>query len=562
MPLKEIKSKPEGGKPKLMDKAAKIPKTAAKDLWLKSKEKSISEIKETPFAGQRGESSNAPANNAGDQILSGTETTAREGASLTYRGGKKLAQVTARKIKEKQEFSRTLSEAKHATGKTMDAAQSAASKIRTKHAAVRTVKGKPQKVVKTAGRSVKSLKQSVKGIKTAQKTAQATAKSAKASAQAAKAAARATVTGVKAAIHATVTAVKTMIAAVKGLIAAIAAGGWVAVVIILLVCLIALVVGSCFGIFFSGEDSGNDMTMPSVVQEISLDYQNRLNETESAQSYDVLEISGFRAVWPEVLAVYSVKTATDPTGAQEVATMDEAKKKILTNIFWQMNVISSKMDTKTEKVIVKTDDGNGNITETESTVTRKYLHITVDHKTALEMADEYGFDENQRRQLAELLSDENKELWTQVLYGITGGGSDIVSVALSQVGNVGGYPYWKWYGFETRVEWCACFVSWCANECGYISSGIIPKFAGCTSGGMAWFKEHGQWQERDYVPNPGDIIFFDWVSNGLAGDADHVGIVEKVENGRIYTIEGNSDDSVRQNSYPVGYLEIRGFGCH
>ena len=101
------------------------------------------------------------------------------------------------------------------------------------------------------------------------------------------------------------------------------------------------------------------------------------------------------------------------------------------------------MDTKTEKVIVKTDDGNGNITETESTVTRKYLHITVDHKMALEMADEYGFDENQRRQLAELLSDENKELWTQVLYRITGGGSDIVSVALSQVGNVGGYPYWK-----------------------------------------------------------------------------------------------------------------------
>lgn len=356
MPLKEIKSKPEGGKPKLMDKAAKIPKTAAKNLWLKSKEKSISEIKETPFAGQRGESSNTPANNAGDQMLSGAETTAREGASLTYRSGKKLAQATARKIKEKQEFSRTLSEAKHATGKTMDAAQSAASKIRTKHAAVRTVKGKPQKVVKTAGRSMKSLKQSVKGIKTAQrsaktaqqaakaaqKTAQATAKSAKASAQAAKAAAKATVTGVKAAIHATVTAVKITIAAVKGLIAAIAAGGWVAVVIILLICLIALVVGSCFGIFFSGENSGNGMTMPSVVQEISLDYQNRLNETESAQSYDVLEVSGSRAVWPEVLAVYSVKTATDPTGAQEVATMDEAKKKILTDIFWQMNVISSK----------------------------------------------------------------------------------------------------------------------------------------------------------------------------------------------------------------------------
>lgn len=206
--MKEIKTKAEDVKPKLMEHAAKAPKTAAKDLWLKFKEKSISEIKETPFAGQRGESSNAPANNAGDQMLSGAETTAREGASLTYRGGKKLAQATTRKIKEKQEFSRTLSEAKHTTGKTMDAAQSAASKIRTKHAAFRAVKGKPQKVVKTAGRSVKSLKQSVKGIKTAQrsskaaqqaaktaqKTAQATAKSVKASAQAAKAAAKATVT--------------------------------------------------------------------------------------------------------------------------------------------------------------------------------------------------------------------------------------------------------------------------------------------------------------------------------------------------------------------------------
>lgn len=366
MLLKEIKTKAEDVKPKLMEHAAKAPKTAAKDLWLKSKEKSISEIKETPFAGQRGESSNAPANNAGDQMLSGAETTAREGASLTYRGGKKLAQTTVRKVKEKREISRTLSETKNAGSKTVEAVKDTTSKMRTKNTMTKAVKGKPQKAVKTASRSVKGVKQGTKGIKTAQhsaktaqqaakeaqKTAQTTAKAAKASAQAAKAVAKSMVTGVKAAIHATVTAVKTTIAAVKGLIAAIAAGGWVAVFIILLICLIALVVGSCFGIFFSGEDSGNDMTMPSVVQEISLDYQNRLNATESAQSYDVLEISGSRAVWPEVLAVYSVKTATDPTGAQEVATMDEAKKKILTDIFWQMNVISSKMDTKTEKVIV------------------------------------------------------------------------------------------------------------------------------------------------------------------------------------------------------------------
>lgn len=104
MPLKEIKTKPEGGKPKLLDKAAKAPKTAMKDLWLKSKDKSISELKETPFASQRGESSNAPANTAGDQMLSGMETAAKKGANLTYRGGKKLAQATARKVKEKERF--------------------------------------------------------------------------------------------------------------------------------------------------------------------------------------------------------------------------------------------------------------------------------------------------------------------------------------------------------------------------------------------------------------------------------------------------------------------------
>ena len=150
MPLKEIKTKPEGGKPKLLDKAAKAPKTAMKDLWLKSKDKSISELKETPFASQRGESSNAPANTAGDQMLSGMETAAKKGANLTYRGGKKLAQATARKVKEKREISRTLSGAKDAGGK---AVKNTSSKIRTKNTVAKTIKGKPQKAVKTASRA-------------------------------------------------------------------------------------------------------------------------------------------------------------------------------------------------------------------------------------------------------------------------------------------------------------------------------------------------------------------------------------------------------------------------
>ena len=288
--------------------------------------------------------------------------------------------------------------------------------------------------------------------------------------------------------------------------------------------------------------------------------QDRLDEIKASHSYDVLEMSGSRAVWKEVLAVYAVKTTTDPDAAQEVATMDDTKKQLLKDIFWQMNEISSSTDTKTETVIETSDDGNGNIVETETTVTQTYLYITVSHKTAEEMANQFGFNEDQREQMAELLADENNSLWSQVLYGISGGDGEIVTVALSQVGNIGGEPYWSWYGFDSRVEWCACFVSWCANECGYIEAGVIPKFAACASQGVPWFQERGLWQDNSYEPRPGDIIFFDWDDGGQDGSSDHVGIVEKVEYGRIYTIEGNSGDSCRQNSYPVGYYEIYGYG--
>lgn len=136
----------------------------------------------------------------------------------------------------------------------------------------------------------------------------------------------------------------------------------------------------------------------------------------------------------------------------------------------------------------------------------------------------------------------------------------LVEVARSQLGNVGGEPYWSWYGFEARVEWCACFVSWCANECGYIERGVIPKFSLCTDG-VNWFRSRGQWLEGTEEPSPGMIIFFDWARDGRRdGNADHVGIVERVENGTVYTIEGNAGNECREKSYVVGYGGILGYG--
>lgn len=263
-------------------------------------------------------------------------------------------------------------------------------------------------------------------------------------------------------------------------------------------------------------------------------------------------MSGSRAVWKDVLSVYSVKVNTDETNPQEIATMNDNKKELLKDIFWQMNDISSEIET----VIVETDDGEGNIVEEETEVAQKYLYIKVSHKAVDEMVEEYNFNDKQKILLNELLKEENNSLWSAVLYGIGTTDGQIVSIALSQVGNVGGQPYWSWYGFSSRVEWCACFVFWCVNECGYIDTGIIPKFAGCVQGSQ-WFMDRGQRADRSHEPSAGTIIFFDWESDGIT---DHIGIVERCENGIIYTIEGNSlNDMYRQREYSVGSNAIYGY---
>ena len=481
---------------------------------------------------------------------------------------KQAARKTRQTADKISEPVRTLRQERGAV-KTLDRGKKSIKTVDRGRKTIKQASATAKGTVKTASKSIKtaektakaSIKTTQQAAKAAQRTAQATARAARAAAHAARAAARAAVAAAKVAAKATIAAVKAIIAATKALIAAIAAGGWIAVLVIVIICLIGLLIGSCFGIFFSGEDSGSGYTMQNVVQEINDDYQQQIDTTKANLSHDVLEMSGSRAVWPEVLAVYAVKTTTDSDNPQEVATIDDSKKAILTDIFWEMNQISSRTETRTETVITETDDGNGNIVETETTVTQTYLYITVSHKTAEEMAAQYGFDEEQKEQLAELLAEETRSLWSAVLYGIYTEDGAIVSVALSQVGNVGGEPYWSWYGFSGRVEWCACFVSWCANECGYIDTGVIPKYAGCVNG-VQWFKDRGQWMDGSAEPAPGMIIFFDWDDeNGQDGLSDHTGIVEKVENGRVYTIEGNSGDSVRQNSYPVGHYEVLGYGC-
>lgn len=502
---------------------------------------------------------NSPTEYAENNIRSAVEDVTKD----TARGVKNTTKSAYKKGRELYRTHKDIKQAKRSVDDVKQTVRSADKAQKTvKTTAKQTTKTlkhsvkTTQKTVKTAERTSKAaIKTSKAAAKTAKEAAKASAKAAKAAAQAAKAAAKATVAAVKIAVKATVAAVKAIIAGIKALVAAIAAGGWVAVVIIIVICLVALLI-ACFGIFFSGEDTGTGITMQTAVAEINTEYQTKIDEVKSSNTYDVVEISGLNPTWKDVLAIYAAKTSFDPNNPQEVASMDESKKELLKTVFWDMNTISSSTASKTVSVPTETVDADGNITVTYTSVTKTYLYITVSHKTPSEMATTYGFTSQQNEILTELLSDEFADLWSSVLYGISGGSKKIISVAAMQVGNSGGQPYWSWYGFGSRVEWCACFVSWCANECGYIDAGIIPKFASCDVG-MTWFKDHSRWQSNTYTPREGDIIFFDWDGDGYA---NHVGIVEKVENGKVHTIEGNSGDACKKLEYNSDDSRILGYG--
>lgn len=339
------------------------------------------------------------------------------------------------------------------------------------------------------------------------------------------------------------------------LLKALTAGGGIALTLAVFILLIGAVGGSGFGIFFSAGDKG-DYTIRSAMREINQDYTSRVNAIKTSHYYDELDLSGARSGWREVLAVYAVKSALDTVDPIDVVTMTPEKQEGLSAVFWDMNELTSEVLTRTDTETVASEDEEGNPLEEEIQRTVTILSVKVHGKTAWEMAEEYSFTSDQRQQLQELLSPEYGELWSLVLYGVSMADGEIVSIALSQVGNVGGDPYWSWYGFSHRVEWCACFVSWCANEAGYIEAGIIPIFSYCPTG-AAWFQSRGQWADRNFEPTPGCLIFYDWESDG---EIDHVGIVENCEGGLVHTVEGNAGDICARCAYWVGSSVIVGYG--
>ena len=279
---------------------------------------------------------------------------------------------------------------------------------------IKTAQRTSNTTVKTAENTAKAAQ---KTAKTAEQAARISAQAARATAEAAKATAKAVVVAAKAVAKAAVAAAKAIGEAFTALAEAIAAGGWVAVLIIVIICVLGLIVGCCFGIFFASEDTGS-RPMNEVVMEINEEYLDKIELIKESNEHDVLEMSGSKAIWPDVLSVYAVKVTTDEDNPQEVATLTEEKEAILREIFWEMNEISHTVTTKEETVIVERDDGMGNIIEEATIETKTTLRIVVGHKTAAQIAAEYRFNDEQIDQMNMLLDDYNNELWMAVLYGV------------------------------------------------------------------------------------------------------------------------------------------------
>lgn len=432
--------------------------------------------------------------------------------------------------------------------------------IKTAERIGQTVKNTGKCTVKYASRTVKTAEHTARtrvktiqnSVKTSRIVAKTTVKTAEKAAVAARHAARVAAQTAKAAARVTVTAVKAIIEATKALMSTIAAGGGVAMLIFVIVIL--------FGGILCMVGGGNSNTVTPVSAEVELyeplirQYANQYGIGEYVELLKavMMQESGGRGLDPmqssegafNIRYPRQTNGITDPEysiacGVQELKVcLDRAG-------------VENPVDMDHIKLALQGYNfGNGYI----SWANRNYGGYTMGNAAEFSdmMAERMGWDNYGDKQYVSHVL--RYYVFGRVPVGI--GNQAIVQVALSQEGNAGGQPYWSWYGFGGRVEWCACFVSWCADQCGYIESGAIPKFSLC-SAGVSWFEQRGQFRDGSYIPSAGDIIFFDWGNNGTI---DHVGIVESVVDGVVHTVEGNSGDAVKRNTYSIGSSSIHGYG--
>ena len=367
--------------------------------------------------------------------------------------------------------------------------------------------------------------------------------------------------------------VKEIKKAIESLLRILSGASAVLLLILILASLIAALVASAFGIFFAGDTSGEETrTLQDVILEINAEYLETIDNIENTVSHDEVTKEGYGAAWPDILSVYAVYVTTKADGATDVVHLTDDHVKILKEIFWQMTTVTYTTEVVEETVMIpdldadgnQKKDKDGNLLYKEEKVSKTILHITINHLSAGEEAAALSFNTDQMAQLNELLDPKYASFWAELLRGIGLGSSELVNLALSQLGNEGGEKFWRWAGLDTRCEWCALFVSWCGDQTGLRASGQIPFFS-FVSDGVDFYKDKDKWIDGsevnssncDKLIQPGMIIFFDWEPDGKP---NHVGIVTKISGGYIYTVEGNKGDKVAEGTYSADSSSIFGFG--
>lgn len=286
-------------------------------------------------------------------------------------------------------------------------------KVKIKAFKEKMKKGNVKSTIKNTKNTIKTSKQVAKNTK---KAAQEALKNSQRAVKLARESARKTAQGIRIATKATISAIKAIIAGTKALITALIAGGWVAIIIIVVICLVGLLVNSIFGIFFSNQKtSANAVTMNEVVAECNQEFADKIQSIQDTNPHEDYVLDGSMASWKDILLIYTVKQSNG-LNATDVVTMDNNKKNILKEIFWDMNTLSSEV--KVEKVI----EQGINVNEEPKEVQKKVLHIKITSKTVEDMKLQYNFNAAQNKQLAELSSDKYANLWSGVIYGVNNSG--------------------------------------------------------------------------------------------------------------------------------------------
>ena len=425
--LKDIKTKEHHAGAELPKTLRHAPKELAKKGLLAAKEKEKEQLLQAAQNGMGGADQAASEENAGAQLFRKTGEWGRKVASsggnmLCRAPGRKAAARRAHRLGDQQEHTA----GGHGGPPARQLKEKSPGRPRTQQGAAHGSKA-----------GIKAERQPVKTPREIHTATRQTARAAKQAAQRAKQAARVAQKTARAAGRALANTAKACIAAVKSLAAALAAGSGFALCIVLLICLIALVAGSAFGIFFSTEPTGKGMTLKQAVQTLNEEYYQQLKGLEAAISHDRVEyISADASVsihWEDVLAVFAADMAADEHG-QQVVALDDAQMEQLRAVLADMHQVSHSTRTvEHEEEIITTDEDGNEITEWV-TVSETVLEIKVAHKTAAEMAAVYGFTTRQNEQLALLSDSQYDVLWMELLGGYVSGGGQIIDPDTDWVG--------------------------------------------------------------------------------------------------------------------------------